>query len=124
MAIEEDYVIKQIKGVAKVIAKVLFNRDDFEYVLPQNGNYSEFDNLFIKLNNLLEQNEINKAEDLLFDKIDGRNPIYLQIAFSFYENLAKKTEKELRENNFSKPEIEQGFLDVLALYNIKIERKN
>lgn len=124
MAIEQDCILRQIKSIAKVIAKILFNRDDFDYVLPSDGNYSPTDDLFVKINDLLEQNKINEAEDLLFLNIDGKNPKLLQIAFHFYETLAKKSEKELNESNFSKAEIEQGFLDVLALYNIKIERKN
>ncbi len=123
MAIEQDYLLRQIKGVAKVIGQILFHRESFDYVLPENGNYSEFDNLFLKLNSMLENNEINEAENLLFEHIDGKNPVYLQIALSFYETLAKKPEKVLTENNFSKAEIEQGFLDVLELYNIKVERK-
>lgn len=109
MAIEQDYLLRQIKGVAKVIAQILFHRESFDYVLPENGNYSEFDNLFLKLNSMLENNEINEAENLLFEHIDGKNPVYLQIALSFYETLAQKPEKVLTENNFSKAEIEQGF---------------
>ena len=41
----EDFLLKQIKGVAQVIAKVLFKRDSFDYVLPANGQYSADDNL-------------------------------------------------------------------------------
>ncbi len=118
-----DILYKQIKGVAQVIAKILFKRDSFDYVLPENGNYSETDNLFIQLNKMLDENKINAAEDKLFSVINPQSMAHMQIALNFYQKLASKTKAELEENNFSLEEVEQGFFDVLKLYNIKIERK-
>ena len=119
----EDFLLKQIKGVAQVIAKILFKQDSFDYVLPANGNYSADDNLFIELNKMLDENKINEAEDKLFANINPASFKHMQIALNFYQKLAAKPKTELEENNFSLEEVEQGFFDVLKLYNIKVERK-
>ena len=37
--------------------------------------------------------------------------------------MALIDEKELKEHNFSVEEVEQGFLDVLRMYNIKVEKE-
>ena len=119
----EDFLLKQIKGVAQVIAKILLKRDSFDYVLPENGNYSANDNLFIKLNKLVDENKINEAEDKLFASIVPGSLPHMQIALSFYQKLAAKPKAELEANGFSLEEVEQGFFDILKLYNIKVERK-
>lgn len=119
MAVEQDYILRQIKSVIKVIAKLLFNKEDVNYELPQNGKFSELDNLYVKLNELLTQNKINEAEDLLFKNIDPTNLNCLQIILWFYEVLAQKNDDELKNNNFSKEEVFQGFYDAVAFYNIK-----
>lgn len=123
MAIEQDYLLKQIKAIAKLISQILFKRESYEYELPKDGNYSTLDNLYVELNKLLDLNKINQAEDLLFENVDAKNPIVLIIALNFYARLAEKSEKELKSANFSRVEIEQGFLDVLKLYNIKVDKK-
>lgn len=119
----EDFLLKQIKSVAQVIAKILFKKDSFSYELPQNGNYSEDDNLFIELNNMLAENKINQAEDKLFSSLNPKSMAHLQIALSFYEKLSAMPKAQLEQNNFSQEEVEQGFFDVLKLYNIKVEKK-
>lgn len=123
MAIEENFLCKQIKALAKAIVNVLFHEDEYHYVLPEDGNYNDYDNLYIRIMDLMNNHEYNQAEDILFDSIDGRNPVFMKMAFSFYEKMALIDEKELKEHNFSVEEVEQGFLDVLRIYNIKVEKE-
>lgn len=124
MVLSQEILLKQIKTISKLIGKILLNNEDFSYVLPESKNYSEFDKFYVQLTEMLDNNKINEAEDLLFKNIDGLNLNHLQIALSFYEKLAQKSEDELVKNNFSKEEVEQGFLDVLKLYNINVQKKN
>ena len=124
MANNEEFLIKQIKGVSKLISRILFKKDDFTYVLPKEiSNYDGYDKLYVEINDMLFNNEINKAEDLLFKNLDGKNYKVMQIALNFYDNLVNKPDEELKEYNFSLEEVEQGFFDMLNIYNIKVERK-
>ena len=47
----------------------------------------------------------------------------MQIAFAFYEKLAGLSDAVLKANNFSKEEVEQGFIDVLKMYNIRVDKQ-
>ncbi len=124
MANNEEFLIKQIKGVSKLISKILFQKEDFTYVLPKEiSSYDNYDKLFVEINDMLFNNEINKAEDLLFKNLDGMNYKALQIALNFYESLVNKPDEELKKYDFSLEEVEQGFFDMLNIYNIKVERK-
>lgn len=123
MVEEEGYILKQIKAVAKAIAKILFNRDSYDYVLPKDGKYNQYDNLYLTIMGLADDNKFNEAEDLLFENVDGRNAVYMQIAFAFYEKLAGLSDEVLKANNFSKEEVEQGFIDVLKKYNIRVDKQ-
>ena len=121
---EKEFLIKQIKGVSKLISKILFQKEDFTYVLPKEiSSYDNYDKLFVEINDMLFNNEINKAEDLLFKNLDGMNYKALQIALNFYESLVNKPDEELKKYDFSLEEVEQGFFDMLNIYNIKVERK-
>ena len=62
MVEEEGYILKQIKAVAKAIAKILFNRDSYDYVLPKDGKYNQYDNLYLTIMGLADNNKFNAAE--------------------------------------------------------------
>lgn len=123
MAKSREFITKQIKAISKLIVQVLFKKDDFEYVVPEESRQTEFDKLYVELMALLDKNNINEAEDLLFNNVNGTNPIILIIALNFYNKLVNKTDEELESANFSLEEVEQGFLDLLRMYNIKVDKK-
>lgn len=123
MANKHEFIQKQIKAVSKLIMQVLFKKEDCEYVIPEEEKQSPFDKLYVKLIEMLDKNEVNEAENLLFENVDGRNPAMMIVALNFYNKLALKTEEELEAANFSSEEVEQGFLDLLRMYNIKVDKK-
>ena len=101
MAKSREFITKQIKAISKLIVQVLFKKDDFEYVGPEESRQTEFDKLYVELMVLLDKNNINEAEDLLFNNVNGTNPIILIIALNFYNKLVNKTDEELESANFS-----------------------
>ncbi len=123
MAKSRDFITKQIKAISKLITQVLFKKEDFEYVVPEEAKQSEIDKLYVSLLEMLDKNNVNEAEDLLFKNVDGLNPMILIIALNFYNKLVVKTDEELEAANFSIEEVEQGFLDLLRMYNIKVDKK-
>jgi hypothetical protein len=118
-----EFIQKQIKAVSKLLMNVLFKTEDYQYKVSSSENQTEFDKLYLTLMDMLEKNQINEAEDMLFDQVDGMNPIILIIALNFYNKLTTKTEEELESANFSVDEVEQGFLDLLRMYNVKVDKK-
>ena len=46
---------------------VLFKTEDYQYKVSSSENQTEFDKLYLTLMDMLEKNQINEAEDMLFD---------------------------------------------------------
>ena len=96
---KKDWLLNQIDDLIEFLAKVFLNQTTTEY-LPEN---------------------INEAENLLFDKIDVQNPKHLAIAINFYDKLNKLTDETLESSHYSREEINQGLNDILDEFGIKID---
>lgn len=117
MAVEQDYLVRAIKGMAKVIAKVVLKKTEVEYELPE-SNYSGADYLYKKLMDLLAQGQYNEAENILFDEIGDKDHKKLEVALAFYSKLAEFSNDDLKKGNYSKEEVQDGLRDVAKLYGV------
>ncbi len=80
--------------------------------------------ILARLRRLTDERKINTAENLLFDSLDKRAPVYAAIALDFYARLSEIPEEELEAADFSVEEIGQGIADMMRFYNIKLVPKN
>ena len=67
---------------------------------------------------MLEEKNINGAEDLLFDMLEEDNQDHLVIAIDFYHRLSCLTDDELRNADFSREEVERGLNEIKTMYGI------
>ena len=49
MAVKDDYVMRMIKDMARVLARLILGKDDINYVLPEDEEFTVIDNLYKKL---------------------------------------------------------------------------
>jgi len=115
---EQDYIIRMIKEMVRVILKLLFNIDSdaptaelFESEQKQN-----------QLNNLLnkiDKGDINNAENELYSIIDNREKEDLEMAILFYSYLNDKDDDFLLEHDFSREEVKLGLQAVLSKDGLK-----
>lgn len=119
MGQEQDYLMHTIKDIAKVIAKIVLGKTDTNYELPAAENYTEEDFLYKKLLEMLEDGEINVAENLLFEELDGKDKRKLEVALAFYTRLSEYDEAYLQAYAYTKEEITQGLEDVARKYGIE-----
>lgn len=117
---QQDFIMRQIELIAKYIAESIFKKKSTEYKIIERENLSNTDNLHNKLVNLINENKINEAEDLLFDSLDLDNKKYLEVAIDFYSRLTKLDDATLELNDFTKEEIAEGLADVSNKYGISI----
>lgn len=117
---QQDFIMRQIELIAKYIAESIFKKKSTEYKIIERENLSDTDNLHNKLVNLINENKINEAEDLLFDSLDLDNKKYLEVAIDFYARLTKLDDATLELNDFTKEEIAEGLADVSNKYGISI----
>ena len=124
--ITEDYLMRQIEIIARTLAKLLFDKDSPVYIIEDYQILNETDVIHNNLIDLIDKGNIDKAENLLFDKIDEElenNPDgreYLEIAIDFYARLNDLDTKFLDSCGFEREEINDGLNEVSELYGISI----
>lgn len=119
MGQEQDYLMRTIKDIAKIIAKIVLGKTDINYELPAAENYTTEDFLYKKLIEMLANGEINAAENLLFEELDGKDERKLEVALAFYARLSEYDEAYLQAYAYTKEEINQGLEDVARRYGIE-----
>ncbi len=117
---EQDYFMRIVKDLVRVLAKILLNKDTATYELPDEGNYTQTDFLHKQLLDLLSQGKINEAENLLFEELEPANKKYMELALDFYERLNNFEDEFLETNDYSREEIEQGLKEIAKKFGVSI----
>lgn len=115
---EQDYIMRQIRQIIKILVKVLFNIDDESpsSALIQNAESRKTaDDLLRKA----ETGNINNAENELSELIKNRTADGLLIGFVFYSYLNEKDDGYLEISNFSREKIENGIKHLLSEYGLE-----
>lgn len=114
---EQDYILRLIRESARLIAKLVFNIDTpmlFD-ALAKDANDPETLN---RLLTLIDNGEINEAENHLFLLTEEGEPDGLRLALLFYLHLNEKSDKFLRAHDYSRDEVRQGLNDVARQYGL------
>jgi hypothetical protein len=102
-----------IEGIAKVGAKVFFNKEEKNSKKLNLNQIGSGDILELMLRRLVYEGDYNKAENMLFQNINENNSQEMYpVAINFYNLLLEKTDKELEEKGFTREEIYQGLEDI------------
>ncbi|MBO5104673.1 MAG: hypothetical protein J6B74_06410 [Ruminococcus sp.] len=115
---EQDYIMRQIHQIIKVLVKVLFNVDSETIT-----------------SSMIQNTETRETADYLLKKIDGGNIGEVENEFSeltenkimdnlllgmvFYSYLNEKDDDYLESNNFSRDEVENGIKRLLSDYGLE-----
>jgi hypothetical protein len=118
--LKDDWEEKQVDVDAKMLAKIIFNKETPNYLPLEHQSDTQVNALYTQLDTMLQQNLLNEAEDLLYEQVDTKNYRYLEMAIDFYVKLNKKTDKELDESDFERSEIEEGLQDMIHRFNITL----
>lgn len=110
---EKDYVLRLIRESIRMVAKIAFGKDidQDDETLPL-----EVVEQHRRLSAMIDDGEINEAENILLDNLDAENMGYFQMALQFYQQLNEKSEKYLNQHNFSKEEILDDIKYVINFY--------
>lgn len=115
-----DWLLKQINVVSEFLQK-LFTDMETNRKLNENEQYQkdsfEFERL---LENLIEEDRINDAENILFEKLETNNLMYATIATRFYDKLKGLSDEKLQKSNYSRDEILQGLNDMCEMFGLEI----
>lgn len=116
--IEEDYIMRMIKDMIRMLASLAFGKEFVRYEIPKEEECTETDNLYKEILALLEEGKINEAENLLLDGLRTDDTTYFKIALDFYSRLNDLDEAYLAAHHYSKEEIEDGLKYVSGQFGI------
>ena len=108
---EQDYIMRLVHEIARVLAKILFNIDS-ETVSEELESHIEETDVLEKLLDMVDKGLINEAENKLYDMLDAGTPNCIETAILFYSYLNEKSDEFLKENDYSRGEVKEGIEDV------------
>jgi len=114
----QDWFIRQIRYIIQYIAKLILNKSVVEYEIRDINNQTKTDELYLRIQRMLVERNLNEAENLLFDRLDAADYDYLLIALDFYTKVNNMSDDDLDEADFPREEIESGLMELKHIYGI------
>lgn len=113
---EQDYIMRVIKEMIRVLLKLLFQIDTASPSadLLEESQQEQLNGLL----HLIDDGQINKAENLVFEMTSDQNMANLETALLFYSYLNDKEDAFLQEHNYSREEIQSGVKDLASRYGL------
>ena len=119
MGYQDDYVMRTISDLVRAIARLVLGKSDIDYDLPEDEDkYTDLDRVYKRLKDLVDEGNINDAENLLTDELDTDSLDCLEMDLTFYMYLNQLKDEELYTANYSREEIVDGINSVCAEYGI------
>lgn len=106
--------MRLINEIVWTTLRLIFGRDfgkDKEADLP-----IELSEQYKRLALMVDDGEIDSAENILIDSLDVNNLKYLQMGLMLYLHMNERTEAYLKEHDFSKKEILDGVKYLVNFY--------
>ena len=112
---EQDYIMRLIKEMIRVILKLLFNID-VETPTTRLIENEEKKATLEALLDMIDEGAINEAENIIFELAeDNAN---LEMILLFYSYLNDKSDTFLLENHFSRKELQTDLKNILSQYGL------
>ena len=111
---DKDYIMRLTHEIARTLIKLIFNRDiDKEDETPVSLERLQ---QFKKLTAMIDDGQINEAENQLLDELDPDSQSYFEMALLFYEKLGCNGEEFLEEHGFTQDEVMDGLKYIVDYY--------
>ena len=116
---EKDYIMRIIKEMVRVLFSLMFGKKYVAVEQEAKNGYEVSGKKLDELLTMIDNGEINEAENLMLEDIDYSNRNELAAAALFYQYLSEKNEDFLQKNNYSKEEVLDGINQIVqkAGYN-------
>lgn len=115
---EQDYIMRQIHQILKVLVKVLFNVSDDSpsLALIQDVETKEYVGDLLKK---IDDGNINQAENEISEMTDNTTKDNLLAGIIFYSYLNEKDDEYLESHDFRREEVENGIKNLLSKYGLE-----
>jgi len=109
---EKDYLMRIIKEMVRILFSLMFGK---QYVSVDQEIRNRYEISGKDLNDLIamiDQGDINTAENILLSSIDYGNKNDIAFAALFYQYLSEKEEDFLIQGNYTREEVMEGMKDL------------
>ena len=111
---DQDYIMRIVHEWIRTLIRLIFNKDidkgdDADVPL-------EVMEQFRKLRAMIDDGEINEAENILLEGLREGDRAYFEMSLLFYEKLSGKTDEFLAEHDYSREEVVDGLKYVVNYY--------
>ena len=110
---EKDYIMRMIKEMVQVLFSLVFGKKYVSVELEDENKYEVSGNTLKYFFDMIDQGDINEAENLLLEDLDYTNKEEVMAAAFFYQHLSQKDDDFLRRNDYTKEEVHFGFKQLL-----------
>ena len=110
---EKDYIMRMIKEMVQVLFSLVFGKKYVSVELEDENKYEVSGNTLKYFFDMIDQGDINEAENLLLEDLDYTNKEEIMAAAFFYQHLSQKDDDFLRRNDYTKEEVLFGFKQLL-----------
>ena len=110
---EKDYIMRMIKEMVQVLFSLVFGKKYVSVELEDENKYEVSGNTLKYFFDMIDQGDINEAENLLLENLDYTNKEEVMAAAFFYQHLSQKDDDFLRRNDYTKEEVLFGFKQLL-----------
>lgn len=110
---EKDYIMRMIKEMVQVLFSLVFGKKYVSVELEDENKYEVSGNTLKYFFDMIDQGDINEAENLLLEDLDYTNKEEVMAAAFFYRHLSQKDDDFLRRNDYTKEEVLFGFKQLL-----------
>lgn len=114
---EEDYIIRQIREMVRMLLKLLFQLDqeeDSEELLRG----TKENEVLRELLEMVDDGRINEAENRVYELCEDGEMANLKVMLLFYDYLNGKSDEYLEECEFSREELKEDMRDLLAGFGL------
>lgn len=111
---EKDYIMRMIKEMVQVLFSLVFGKKYVSVELEDENKYEVSGNTLKYFFDMIDQGDINEAENLLLEDLDYTNKEEVMAAAFFYQHLSQKDDDFLRRNDYTKEEVLFGFKQLLG----------
>lgn len=110
---EKDYIMRMIKEMVQVLFSLVFGKKYVSVELEDENKYEVSGNTLKYFFDMIDQGDINEAENLLLEDLDYTNKEEVMAGAFFYQHLSQKDDDFLRRNDYTKEEVLFGFKQLL-----------
>ena len=100
-------------GILQILT---FVRRVCEYIM-KNRRFLQENTLYPKLKQMINDGNINDAEDILYEYANPINPDILKVGLFFYYDLNRMADAELEAADFTRDEVKEGVQELLKIYD-------